>query len=140
MKRITFLAGSKLFRWIVTLVLVGTTVPALKAAPSTRPAYGGILRVQMSEHIVTIDPRLWPVDSQHAAAVERMSSLVFDRLVRLDGGGLPQPALAISWQHDAQSKRWQFLMRKGVKFSDGAPLTRKRPRLQFNSCSAMLLM
>ena len=58
-----------------------------------------------------------------AAAAERLDSLVFDRLVRRDEHGTLQPALAVSWQHDAQSRRWQFRLRDGVKFSDGSPLT-----------------
>ena len=77
----------------------------------------------MSERIATIDPRQWPSAPGKAAAAERVDSLVFDRLVRLDEHGTLQPALAISWQHDAQSKRWQFRLREGVKFSDGSPLT-----------------
>ena len=79
--------------------------------------------MQMSERIAAIDPRQWPADSMQAAAAERVDSLVFDRLVKLDEHGALQPALAISWQHDAQSRRWQFRLRDGVKFSDGAPLT-----------------
>ena len=77
----------------------------------------------MSERIATIDPRQWPSAPGKAAAAERVDSLVFDRLVRVDERGTLQPALAISWQHDAQSKRWQFRLRDGVKFSDGTPLT-----------------
>jgi ABC-type transport system substrate-binding protein len=118
-----FRAGSKVSLLFAAILLLGTSAVILDAAPSTRPAYGGILRVEMNEHITSIDPRQWPTDSQHAAALERVASLVFDRLVRLDDHGLPQSALAISWQHDAQSKRWQFLLRNAVKFSDGAPLT-----------------
>jgi len=123
MKRIAFPAGSKLFRWLAIFILLGTTTSILKAAPSTLPVYGGTLRVQIHGRIATIDPRQWPAGSEHTAAVERVAPLVFDRLVRLDDHGAPQPALATSWQYDAQSKRWQFLLRKGVKFSDGAPLT-----------------
>jgi peptide/nickel transport system substrate-binding protein len=52
-----------------------------------------------------------------------LTSLVFDRLTRLDAHGIPQPALALSWQHDAESKRWQFRVREGVRFSDGTLLT-----------------
>jgi peptide/nickel transport system substrate-binding protein len=77
----------------------------------------------MTERVATIDPRQWPSAPGPAVAAERLESLVFDRLVRLDERGAPQPALAISWQHDAQSKRWQFRLRDGVKFSDGSPLT-----------------
>jgi peptide/nickel transport system substrate-binding protein len=96
---------------------------ALVAKASTRPQTGGTLRVQVSEQVGPIDPRLWPSTSAEAAVADRVDSLVFDRLVRIDGRGALQPALAISWQHDAQFKRWQFRLRDGVKFSDGTPLT-----------------
>jgi hypothetical protein len=49
--------------------------------------------------------------------------LVFDRLVALDSYGRFQPQLAAEWSHDAAFKRWQFMLRGGVKFSDGSPLT-----------------
>ena len=108
---------------MVTLLALGAAATALNAAASTRPQIGGTLRVQISEHIAAIDPRQWPAAPAEAAAAERLDSLVFDRLVRLDEHGTLQPALAISWQHDAQSRRWQFRLRDGVKFSDGSPLT-----------------
>jgi len=77
----------------------------------------------MEKRLVTVDPRQWPSGSAQQAAAERVDSLVFDRLVRLDDHGMPQPSLAVSWEHDPQAKRWEFHMREGVKFSDGAPLT-----------------
>jgi peptide/nickel transport system substrate-binding protein len=49
--------------------------------------------------------------------------LLFDRLVRFDEKGQPQPELATGWQHDAAFKRWTFEIRTGVNFWDGAPLT-----------------
>jgi ABC-type transport system substrate-binding protein len=93
------------------------------AAASTVPHFGGTLRIEVSGRIDAIDPRLWPTAPAEAALAERLNSLVFDRLVRLDERGTLQPALAISWQHDSQSKRWEFHLRQGVKFSDGTPLT-----------------
>jgi ABC-type transport system substrate-binding protein len=93
------------------------------AAASTSPKFGGILRVQMSARIATIDPRQWPADSLRAASTEKLASLIFDRLMRFDDHGMPQAALAVSWQHDVRSKRWQFRLREGVKFADGSPLS-----------------
>src|SRR6267143_1675173 len=123
MKRIAFPVGTRLFRLIAVLILFGTGATVLAATPSTRPAYGGILRVQKSGRVVTLDPRQWPSDSIQAAATEQLASLVFDRLVRLDDHGATQPGLAVSWQHDMQAKRWQFRMREGAKFADSTPLT-----------------
>src|SRR5216683_5967011 len=95
----------------------------ISAGASTVPHFGGTLRVEMSERLSTIDPRQWPSAPGKAAAAERIDSLVFDRLVRLDENGTLRPALALFWQQDAQAKRWQFRLRDGVKFSDGSLLT-----------------
>lgn len=105
------------------LVAAAVTAVAVNSAASTRPKAGGTLRVEMSEQFAPIDPRQWPATPGQIFAIERIDSLVFDRLVTVDERGTLQPALAISWQHDAQAKRWQFLLREGVKFSDGTPLT-----------------
>jgi len=125
MKRIScpFHAGNNLHVALVAVLALGAIATAADAAPSARPQIGGTLRVQMSARIDTIDPRQWPLAPGESAAAERVDSLVFDRLIRLDDHGKLQPALAISWQNDAQSKRWQFRLRDGVKFSDETPLT-----------------
>src|SRR5258707_15698044 len=107
----------------VVLTAVTMLLLASCAVASTSPQFGGILRVQISGHVATIDPRQWPSDSLRAAAAERLASLVFDRLVRFDDHGIPQPMLAVSWQQDDNAKRWQFHLRAGVKFSDSSPLT-----------------
>ena len=125
MKRIVwpFPAGNSPCAALATLLAVVAAATTLSVAASTRPQIGGRLRVQISERIAAIDPRQWLSDPEQAAAAERIASLVFDRLIRIDERGALQPALAISWQHDAQWKRWQFRLRDGVKFSDGMPLT-----------------
>jgi ABC-type transport system substrate-binding protein len=106
----------------VILTAAAIWLVAAGAAASTSPRFGGILRVQISERVANLDPREWPSDSLRAAATERLASLVFDRLVRFDDHGVPQPALAISWQQDQDAKHWQFLLRGGAKFADGSPL------------------
>ena len=125
MKRINcpFHAGNRLCVAFAALCTLGAVATVPSSAASTRPQIGGTLRVQMSERVATIDPRQWPVAPGQAAAAERIDSLVFDRLARLDEHGRPQPALAISWQNDTQMKRWQFRIRDGIKFSEGTPLT-----------------
>jgi peptide/nickel transport system substrate-binding protein len=92
------------------------------ARASERPRYGGVLRVEMRERVNSMDPRGWNPESTDAGATERLLGLVFERLVRMNDAGQPQPALAVSWQHDANFTRWQFQIRAGVKFHDGTPL------------------
>jgi ABC-type transport system substrate-binding protein len=118
-----FRAGNRPHYAIVLALATALAIVAATTIASVRPRNGGILRVQIRERVATIDPRQWPQDSTQAAANERLDSLVFDRLVKIGEYGTPQAALAISWQHDAQSKRWQFHLRQNVKFSDGAPFT-----------------
>jgi peptide/nickel transport system substrate-binding protein len=110
-------------RWLAAYATFMACATIATATASTRPKMGGTLRVEISDRLTTIDPREWPSDSIAAASAERVDSLVFDRLVRPDEHGTLQPALAVSWEHDAQAKRWQFRVREGVKFSDGALLT-----------------
>jgi len=95
----------------------------LMAAASTRPEYGGTLRVELSAREVKLDPRLWKEGTTESGESERIAGLMYDRLIALDNYGRFQPLLAMDWNHDASFKRWQFTIRSGVKFSDGSLLT-----------------
>jgi ABC-type transport system substrate-binding protein len=103
----------------VSLVLAAAT----PLAAQVRPQYGGTLRVQMHAQVNSLDPAEPAASADQALARERLGGLVFDSLVRLDERGWPQPHLALSSQHDADWKQWQFRLRAGVKFHDGTPLT-----------------
>jgi peptide/nickel transport system substrate-binding protein len=72
------------------------------------------LRVEMRAAPASLDPS--------APDAAPLAALVFEPLVRLDADGTPQPCLAVSWQHDASAKRWQFNLRPAVQFHDGFPL------------------
>jgi peptide/nickel transport system substrate-binding protein len=110
--------------WLQSLVLTNVllVVPA-GATTATHPRYGGTLRVELPAASVSLDPREWRAGSLESAANEKVAALVFERLVALDNYGRFQPLLAVEWSHDGSSKRWQFTIRPGVKFSDGTPLT-----------------
>jgi peptide/nickel transport system substrate-binding protein len=94
-----------------------------RAQASERPRYGGVLRVEMRERVNSMDPRGWNPEASDASATERLLGLMFERLVKTNDAGQPQPALAVSWQHDATFTRWLFQIRAGVKFHDGTPLS-----------------
>jgi peptide/nickel transport system substrate-binding protein len=104
-------------------LLLGAMLLAATSAASLRPRYGGALRVQMRERLKGVDPLQWPADSLEAAAAERVASLAFDRLVRFNPQGVLQGALAVSWESGLGAMRWEFHLRQGVKFTDGAPMT-----------------
>jgi ABC-type dipeptide transport system, periplasmic component len=83
---------------------------ALPAWARTRPHYGGALRIETAGDA-------W----QGRDAIARR--LVYEGLTTLDAGGGLKPALAVSWQSDDNSHRWQFRLRPGVRFHDGSALT-----------------
>ena len=91
----------------------------MPATAATRPHYGGTLRVMLQSSPDTLalpanapPPNYWDMT--------RTLSLVGDTLVRLDPQDRPQPALAVAWQSDPSTRRWQFTLRRGVKFHDGS--------------------
>jgi MarR-like DNA-binding transcriptional regulator SgrR of sgrS sRNA len=79
--------------------------------------------VELRAVSVSLDPREWKSGAMESATNEKLGALVFDRLVALDNYGRFQPHLATEWSHDAGFKRWVFLLRPGVKLSDGTLLS-----------------
>jgi MarR-like DNA-binding transcriptional regulator SgrR of sgrS sRNA len=104
-------------------LISGILLLALEALSATSPRRGGTLRVELRAASVSLDPREWMAGTMEAATDEKLAALIFDRLVVLDNYGRFQPQLATEWTHDAAGKRWQFVLRAGVKFSDGSVLT-----------------
>jgi peptide/nickel transport system substrate-binding protein len=100
------------------LLLVAASFSLLATARgSTRPHYGGTLRLVMRDAPMSLDPA---DSSQPDSLVTRsLSRLIFDTLVIVDAHGQPQPALSASWQVDPGNQRWQFTIRRGVLFHDG---------------------
>jgi len=114
-------------RWPVVnkrlFALLSIFIFGMAAFGSTKPRYGGTLRVEFLAQTISIDPRTWKTGSREFATNERLAALVFDRLVSVDNYGRFIPQLATEWSHDAASRRWQFTLRAGVKLSDGTALT-----------------
>ena len=106
-----------------TAWLLFAIVSLLPAA--TRPHYGGTLRMKV--RFASLEP----------GAENNLTPLVFDRLVTFSDSAQPQPALAIAWRHDADFKRWEFQLRPGVKFHDGAPLTAAAVAAEFGVVAAV---
>jgi ABC-type transport system substrate-binding protein len=94
---------------------------ALSANADIRPHYGGTLHVEMRAAPTSLDP----ADSSQADwfGLRNLSSLMFEPLASLDEQGKPEPALSISWQAESGNQRWRFLLRRGITFQDGTPLT-----------------
>src|SRR6516225_8681005 len=80
----------------------------------TRPHYGGTLRIELQAQVASFDP--FELGSSESALSTKLQNLLYDRLARLDANGQPQPALALSWERDAQSAKWRLKLRPGVKW------------------------
>jgi len=86
------------------------------AGAATRAHYGGTLHVAMRTAPASLDPC-------ESGQLGFLSNLMFDTLVLLDDQGRPVSALASSWQAEPGNQRWQFVLRRGVTFQDGTPVT-----------------
>ena len=108
-------------RLAIRLSLAGLTLTALAARAETRPQYGGTLYVTMLAAPASLDP----ADNTQPDSFARRSLtwLMFEPLVTMDSNGRPHAALASSWQASSGNQRWQFRLRRGIKFHDGTPLT-----------------
>jgi peptide/nickel transport system substrate-binding protein len=99
------------------LLLLAAISVSLAATASTRPHYGGTLRVAIRETPASLDPA--ETRSSEMLVWPSLSRLMFDTLVTLDARGRVQPALATAWRSDPGNQRWQFSVRPGVTFQDG---------------------
>ena len=103
-------------------LLVGISLLcALGGRAAARPHYGGTLHVEMRAAPTSLDPA--DAAQPDWSGYRNLSSLMFDSLVSLDAQGKPEPALAASWQAESGDQRWEFFLRRGVTFQDGAPVT-----------------
>jgi peptide/nickel transport system substrate-binding protein len=107
---------------LLLLVASSSTGTILSAWSAQRPSYGQTLRIEMQAAVSSLEPPSQPGITE-ADGLMKLRALVYDRLVRLGANGQPQPALAVSWQHNPANTQWQFKLRAGVKWHDGAELT-----------------
>lgn len=110
----------KRFAW-QWLAISSLLVATLAARAETRPQYGGTLHVALSAALSSLDPADAAQDDSFAR--RSVTALIFDNLVSGDASGRVQPFLAESWQATNGNRRWQFRIRRGVKFHDGTPVT-----------------
>src|SRR5258708_39537590 len=92
---------------------------AVAAHASSRPRYGGTVRVLLRHKVTSLDPLQ---ESADTADRDRIGNLLFECLTEIDDQGRTLPRLATSWQVDASRRVWQFNLRL-ANFHDGSPLT-----------------
>jgi ABC-type transport system substrate-binding protein len=92
---------------------------AAAAYSSSRPRYGGSVRVLLHDRVMSIDPL---GEEDHPASRDRLASLTFETLTTIDAQGRLRPDLASSWRSDPAKRSWQFQLRL-ANFHDGTVLT-----------------
>ena len=81
------------------------------------PAEAQELRIALAAEPTSIDPLYHTLNPNNQVARH-----IFDRLVHQDARQRLIPGLALSWQ-PIDEATWEFKLRPGVTFQDGAPLT-----------------
>jgi len=81
------------------------------------PADANLFRFAFQGEIISLDP-----DTQNESFTNTFLNNIYEALVRYDGEGKVQPALATSWKV-VEPTVWRFQIRKGVTFHNGEPLT-----------------
>ncbi len=92
---------------------------AAGAYGSSRPRYGGTVRVLLHDKVMSIDPLS---EEDHPAERDRLAALTFETLTEIDAQGRVRPRLASSWHADTAKRVWQFRLRL-ANFHDGTVLT-----------------
>jgi len=110
-------------RTVCYLLAVSSWLCLCNAHAAVRPRYGGTLHVQVESPLTSLDPKQSDSNQADAIARQRILPLIFETLVTADFQGRAHPSLAIAWQADLSFRRWQFYLRPGVRFQDGAVLS-----------------
>src|SRR5919198_176541 len=103
------------------LAVAGTAaaVNSSPKSPSAGPVRGGTLTMARIADIFTMDP-VQTIDDRSIFT----DLQIYDRLVRLSKSGKGvEPELATSWKFSKGGRVAVFTLRRGVRFSDGSPLT-----------------
>jgi peptide/nickel transport system substrate-binding protein len=106
-----------LARRSLALALLATLLfTACGGATTGEKKEAGTLRVAIGVDPDTLDPI-----GQTTTTVQNLVDMVVETLVGIDEKGVVKPLLAESWQTSSDGLQLTFVLRKGVKFSDGAP-------------------
>jgi peptide/nickel transport system substrate-binding protein len=105
------------WHWLAACSLLLASI----AAAEVRPQYGGTLRIAIHEAPSSLDPA--DTSQEDSTARRNLLSLIFETLITVDDRGRVHASLATTWQSSPGNQRWQFQIRRGVKFHDGSALS-----------------
>jgi peptide/nickel transport system substrate-binding protein len=94
--------------------LAGLALPWM--APPARAA--GNANLVLESEVVILDPH-----ATTAAITRTFAYHVFDTLFAMDGQGMIRPQMVDSYESSPDGLTWNFRLREGLKWHDGAPVT-----------------
>jgi peptide/nickel transport system substrate-binding protein len=92
-------------------------VAAIVAVFAAAPALAQELKIGVASEATSVDPHFHNVGQNNA-----LRRHIFESLVFMDATQKPYPGLASSWRA-VDDQTWEFKLRPGVKFSNGADFT-----------------
>jgi peptide/nickel transport system substrate-binding protein len=106
---------------LIGLALVGGLlyIQSQGLVTSVTPAAGGTF----TEGLVGVPSRLNPLLDQPNTVDRDLDRLIFSGLMRFDENGQPIPDLTESWAVSADGLSYTFVLRQGLRWHDGAPVS-----------------
>ncbi len=112
-----------LFFLMLTLFSACVTSPQAAAPSTTETATTATDSNSTRGTLRFAHPLLWggkeSLDPASPVEFAGANVLLYNRLVRTDADGIPQPELATAWEANADATAWTFTLREGVTFHDG---------------------
>jgi peptide/nickel transport system substrate-binding protein len=92
--------------------------PFLGRTGFAQRASGSVLRVIPHADLKNVDP-IWTT----AYISRNHGYMIYDTLFAMDINLRPQPQMVDKWEESADKKTWTFVLRDGLSFHDGKPVT-----------------
>ena len=111
---------------LASLPVLASALPAAAQARKDSVVLGMVLE----------PPGLDPTEAPSAAIGEIVHYNIFEGLTKIEPDGAVTPLLAESWRVAEGGQRVTFVLRQGVKFSDGKPFTAQAVKFSFERAKA----
>jgi peptide/nickel transport system substrate-binding protein len=96
----------------------GAVAAPFLAKPGFGQAKGSVLRVIPHADLKNVDP-IWTT----AYITRNHGYMVYDTLFAMDANLTPKPQMVDKWEESSDRKTWTFVLRDGLSFHDGKPVT-----------------